>query len=114
MSDKNKEWRCFFCDEVFTTEKEAAEHFGCFDACEADTPACKLMQHQKQFIKYVRELENEVRQYQAENKPLQKAIWCLENEIYIKEKQAEERGYAKGVSDMKSQGYCVEPQKHAS
>lgn len=31
-----KQWRCFFCDEVFTRRKDAAEHFGRDDACEAE------------------------------------------------------------------------------
>jgi hypothetical protein len=34
-----KTWRCFHCDEVFTDESEAREHFG---ADEAKTPACRL------------------------------------------------------------------------
>lgn len=27
-TDESKTWRCFYCDEVFTTETEAAQHFG--------------------------------------------------------------------------------------
>ena|SRR5260221_14403103 len=109
---KRKTWRCYFCDEVFFSREKAALHFGCFDACEADEPACKLMQHQERFLEYVRGLEEEIRQYQAENTPLQKAIWDLSYTIDTKVKEAEEKGYAKGVSDMMKQGYCVEPNKH--
>jgi hypothetical protein len=34
-----KQWRCFFCDEVFKTRREAADHFG-ESLCDADVPAC--------------------------------------------------------------------------
>lgn len=106
-----KQWRCFFCDEVFTSRSKAALHFGVFDACEA--PACKLMQHQERFIEYIRGLEDEIRLYQTDSQPLQRAIWDLEATIQEKVKAAEEAGYAKGVNDMTKQGYCVEPQRHA-
>jgi hypothetical protein len=107
-----KKWRCYFCDEVFTNKDKAAEHFGVFEACEADVPACKLMQHQEEFIKYVRGLEQEIRLYQDDNQPLQRAMFALNDEINSKVKEAEEKGYAKAVQDMMKQGYCVEPAKH--
>lgn len=112
MASENPEWRCFFCDEVFTRREDAAEHFGSFDAHDADEPACKLMRHQKEFMKYVRGLEEEIRLYQDENQPLQKAIQLVEYEMATKEREAEERGYNKGVQDMTKQGMCPEPEKH--
>lgn len=105
-------WRCFFCDEIFRSREKAALHFGAFDACEADEPACKLMQHQERFIEYVRGLEQEIRLYQDENTPLQKAMFDLQDEMHKRVTEAEEKGYAKGVADMQAQGYCVEPAKH--
>lgn len=107
-----KQWRCYFCDEVFTSKDKAALHFGVFEACEADEPACKLMQHQERFMEYVRGLEHQIRLYQDENTPLQKAIWDVENLMQVSVNEAEQKGYNKGVADMKNQGYCVEPQKH--
>lgn len=112
MTNRNKTWRCFFCDDVFRSRESAARHFGKFDACEADEPACKLMTHQERFIEYVRGLEDEIRQYQDDNKPLQRAIWDLEATISDKIKHAEEQGYSKGVKDMMAQGWCPEPDKH--
>lgn len=109
-----KQWRCFFCDEVFTSRDKAAQHFGVFEACEADEPACKLMQHQERFIQYVRGLEEEIRLYQDDNQPLQRAIWDLEATIADKVRTAEEQGYAKAVNDMQKQGYCPEPQRHCA
>lgn len=109
---KRKTWRCYFCDEVLLTREKAALHFGEFDACEADEPACKLIQHQERFMEYVRGLEREIRNYQDDNTPLQRAIWDLEHTISTKVKEAEEKGYNKGVDDMRKQGYCAELNKH--
>ena len=69
------------------------------------------MQHQERFIQYVRGLEQEVRLYQDDNAPLQRAIWDLHAEIEDRTTHAEQRGYDRGVSDMRSQGFCVEPEK---
>lgn len=106
-----KQWRCFFCDEIFRSKEKAALHFG-VSLCEADVPACKLFESQELVLKYIRECENEIRQYQDDNKPLQRAIWVIQEEKAQAIKEAEEKGYAKGVSDMHKQGYCVEPSKH--
>lgn len=116
---KNKNaisWRCFFCDEVFKNREEAALHFGVFDACEADEVACKLVPNQQKVLKYIRELENQVRDLLAErhedSHPLLDALFDAQNEVNSREKLAEEKGYAKGVADMIKQGYCVESSKH--
>ena len=109
-----KQWRCFFCDDVFTSPKAAALHFGAFDSCEPDTTACKLMSHQQNLIEYVRGLEDEVRLYQAENHPTIKAVFAVEDEMRRAVVKAEQAGYDKGVADMKNQGLCVEPQKHVA
>lgn len=118
MSNKRKTWRCFFCDEVFIDKQDAAIHFGVFDACEADQTACQLMKHQVKVVEYIRCLESEVRDLQSqvhnETHPLLSAIYDIQHEVDSRERSAEERGYAKGVAEMKAQGYCVEPMKHAT
>lgn len=70
------------------------------------------MQHQERFIEYVRGLEQEVRLYQDDNHPLQRAIWDLQATIQEKVNAAEEAGYNRGVRDMMKQGQCPEPEKH--
>ncbi len=90
----------------------AALHFGCFDSCEPDTTACKLMAHQQHVLEYIRGLEEEIRLYQAENHPTIKAVFAVEDEMRRAVTKAEEAGYARGVADMKAQGFCVEPAKH--
>jgi hypothetical protein len=109
-----KQWRCFFCDEVFKRPRDAAEHFGCDDACEADVPACKIAAHEGHLIHYIRKLEKELRRYQTEDSDVMRSIATLESDMAQKVRQAEELGYAKGVRDMKAQGFCAEPQAHAA
>lgn len=108
-----KQWRCFFCDDVFTSAKAAALHFGVFDSCEPDVTACKLMSNQQHVLEYIRGLEEEVRLYQAENYPTIKAMYAVEDEMRRAVRKAEEDGYARGVDDMKKQGFCVEPARHS-
>lgn len=108
-----KQWRCFFCDEVFTRSQDAAKHFGCDDACEVDIPACKLAAHEGHLLTYIRKLENKLRRYVTEDSDIQRALMALESDMAEKVRMAEDRGYAKGVADMKAQGFCVEPGKHA-
>lgn len=108
-----KQWRCFFCDEVFRRWKDAAEHFGCDDACEADTPACKIAAHEGHLVKYIRKLENELRRHMHEDTELHRSIYTLEAEKTAATLHAEEKGYERGVADMKAQGYCADPPAHA-
>lgn len=112
VSHDTREWRCFFCDDVFTTQEAAALHFGGFDSCEPDTTACKLMSHQQHVLEYIRGLEDEISLYQAENHPTIKAVFAVEAEMRRAVTKAEEAGYARGVADMRKQGFCVEPAKH--
>lgn len=112
MNADGREWRCFFCDEVFTTAREASLHFGSFDSCEPDVTACKLMSHQQHVLEYIRELEEQVTMYQAENHPTVKAMYALEDEMRRAVLRAEEAGYNKAVQEMKAQGFCPEPKKH--
>lgn len=111
-----KQWRCFFCDELFTSRDKAALHFGAFEACEADEVACKLLPHQEKVLKYIRECERQIKQLTEErhdeSHPLLEALRDLQYEMASREKTAEEKGYTKGVSDMMKQGLCPEPQKH--
>lgn len=111
-----KQWRCFFCDEVFTSKDKAAQHFGAFDACEADEVACKLLPYQEKVLKYIRDLETHVRELQSQvhkdSHPLLASIYDIQHEMASRERIAEERRFAKGVADMKKQGLCVEPAKH--
>lgn len=108
----NPHWRCFFCDEVFTTRGLAAEHFGTEVGCDYPTPACQIKAHEGHLVTYIRKLEEELGVWNRESHQIQQAILTLEGEVATQVRQAEERGYSRGVEDMKKQGFCVEPQKH--
>lgn len=50
-------WRCFHCDEVYTNEAAAREHFG--DDGERDTAACKLNRGEGELVARLREVNRE-------------------------------------------------------
>lgn len=106
-----KEWRCFFCDEVFITQEGAAEHFG-VDAEDCCT-MCQIKSYEGGLVKYIHELEREIHAYQTDQDPISQSFLdcCAEYERKLVE--AEQKGYDKGVQDMKAQGLCPEPQKHS-
>lgn len=106
-------WRCFFCDEVFTAREAAAEHFGTEVGCDYPTPACQIKAHEGHLVTYIRKLETELATWNSESHEMQKAIVSLEIRVTEDIRRAEERGYARGVDDMKKQGFCVEPEKHS-
>lgn len=110
----NPHWRCFFCDEVFTTRGLAAEHFGTEVGCDYPITACQIKAHEGHLVAYIRKLEEELGVWSSESHDIQKAIFTLESEITGKVRRAEEEGYARGVADMQRQGLCVEPAKHST
>lgn len=96
-----KQWRCFFCDEVFTRFKDAAEHFGSDDACEADMPACKIAAHEGHLVHYIRKLEAELASYRSDDSDIMRSIMTLESDHRQALIRAEEEGYGKGIRDTK-------------
>lgn len=108
----NPHWRCFFCDEVFTTRGLAAEHFGTEVGCDYPVTACQIKAHEGHLVTYIRKLETELGVWNSESHQIQQAIVTLEGEVASRVRRAEDDGYARGVADMKKQGFCVEPQKH--
>lgn len=72
MSDKS--WRCFHCDEVFTDEASARDHF----AIEGIPPMCvdPLTKDEKARMVVVRKLESELVKWRAENEQLDHEAGC--------------------------------------
>lgn len=95
----NEQWRCFFCDEVFTRREDAAEHFGRDDSCEADVPACKIAAHEGHLVHYIRKLEDELRRYQTEDSDVMRSIMALESDHWQALMREEEKGYERGLRD---------------
>lgn len=105
-----KQWRCFHCDEVFTHERWAREHFG---ASQMQTAACQIKGSEGHLLAALRKAEDQLASYRAEDNDLMRAYHGIQAEKVEAERRAEEKGYERGVRDMKAQGLCVEPAKHA-
>lgn len=99
-----KQWRCFHCDTVFRSAACAAIHFG---ADEAATCAC-VLPHEQHLVDHIRDLEEQLAGYRAEDSKILRAIYTLEADHRQALIRTEEAGYNKGVQDMKAQGYRTE------
>lgn len=93
---RRTEWRCFHCDEVFTSPTAAGIHFG---ADQAATCAC-VLPHERHLVKHIRDLEAQLDRYRAEDSEVMRSIMTLEAEHRQALIRAEEEGYARGVRDM--------------
>ena len=91
-----KQWRCFHCDEVFTSRLCAAQHFG-FDG---DTTACKIKSHEGHLVAYIRELEDKIARYRNDDSDVMRSMFALEADHRQALIRAEEEGYNRGVRDM--------------
>jgi hypothetical protein len=77
----SKVWRCFFCDEVFRSRKEAYEHFG-EENCETDPPACvdPLRSDEKEMFKQLREARDFAMKCQREAERAEELLEGLQAE----------------------------------
>lgn len=94
-----KQWRCFHCDTVFTSLTCAAIHFG---ADESSTCAC-VLPHEQHLVKHIRDLEEQIARYRAEDSDVMRSIYTLEADHRQALIRAEEDGYNRGVRDMTNQ-----------
>jgi hypothetical protein len=85
-------WRCFHCDEVFTTVVDAAFHFGYADL---EKPACLVDAVE------LRNLQMDLRRYREEDTDLHRALHAKDSEMQQAVLRAEEAGYARGLADAK-------------
>lgn len=104
-----KQWRCFHCDAVFRSASEAGIHFG---ADEAATCAC-VMRHEQHLVEHIRDLEAQLASYRDDRDQIMRSIMMLEGEHAAELRREEEKGYERGVRDMKAQGLCADPQAHS-
>jgi hypothetical protein len=99
-----KQWRCFFCDAVFTRRVDAAEHFG---ADELAQPACQIKGHEHRLVQKIREQESDLARWRDELEPTLRALEEMRGEHSIALRRAEEEGYNRGVRDMRRQLIAV-------
>lgn len=92
-----RRWRCFHCDEVFTREQDAAEHFGADQFAE---PACQIKGHENLLVRKIREQETLILSYLHEDATVLRAMEAMQSDHAQALRKAEEDGYNRGVLDM--------------
>lgn len=92
-----KKWRCFHCDEVFTSSRCAMIHFG---ADCSKTAACQLKSFEGNLVTYIRDLERQLDRYRADDSDVMRALYTQQADHQQALIRAEEDGYNKGVRDM--------------
>lgn len=97
LAEAKQSWRCFFCDEVFTTTEAAHEHFG--DDCCEPMAACKLNELEGGILKLYREALRALEDYQNDSDRSSKFFYEIGAAHAVALKRAEEDGYAKGLRD---------------
>ena len=91
-----KKWRCFHCDEVFTSPRCAAKHFG---SDEGGPPACQIKAYEGHLVTYIRRLEDDLARCRAEDSDVMRAIMTMEADHRQALRRAEEQGYERGLRD---------------
>lgn len=91
-----KQWRCFFCDEVFDDKEAARLHFGNEQMGE---PACQISASDGGLLARVRELEATIHRYVIEEHGLDSALASVFADHTRALIRAEQEGYDKGLAD---------------
>jgi hypothetical protein len=98
-----KSWRCFHCDDVFTSVRAATEHFG---GSQGALTGCQIKGHEHGLLALLREQEAELAAHRAENTPLINAIASMRAEHDVALRRAEELGFGRAVAEM--QALCAQ------
>lgn len=85
-----KEWRCFHCDELFSTVGTARDHFGDHEGCQ---PACHIN------AKEYRKMERRMERYNAEDSDADRRFHAMQADHGTALIREEEKGYARGLAD---------------
>jgi hypothetical protein len=91
----SKEWRCFHCDEIFTSYAEAELHFG--RSCMSN-PTCTVSAAE------LRDMENQLERYRQEDTELHRTLHRMQAEHSVALRREEEKGYLRGIRDVKVHG----------
>lgn len=96
-------WRCFHCGETFTKAQErwAREHFGLDPDAK---PVCLIRTAgESALLTALREAEHQLAHYRAEDGLILNAMYSMSADHRSAIADAEQRGYDRGVADMRSQ-----------
>lgn len=102
MGRINGPWRCFHCSEICATEAHAREHFG---GVRGALTACELKSSDRHLIEVIRDQEEQLERYRAEDSEIMRAMRCQSGEHAEALRAAEEKGYARGIADMRKDGW---------
>lgn len=86
-------WRCYHCNEVFTSHDSASDHFG---RNEYSYPICKI--NGKQY----REMEEQVRRSNEQDSETDRQMAGIQVRHQSELRREEELGYARGLRDAKT------------
>lgn len=89
-------WRCFHCDEVFTTVEAARAHFG---DSELEEPGCKLNALEGGLLDLYRKAQDELHSYRIEDSATSREFYALGAKHQTALRDAEQSGYDKGLAD---------------
>jgi hypothetical protein len=90
-------WRCFHCDEVFTSRQDGWHHFG---RDESATPACKIKAAgEYALLEALRNAEDQLSRYHAEDSDTARAMHAVAADNQVALRREEEKGYARGLKD---------------
>jgi hypothetical protein len=98
-SPEGREWRCFHCDEVFTDEVTAKDHFGYDMLAE---PGCKLNQIEGGLLGILRRQEDRLDAYHREDTASYREFYSLGADHSQALRREEEKGYARGLADARA------------
>jgi hypothetical protein len=100
VSHAGTPWRCFHCDDVFSSRSEASAHFGYqVDA----TPACKIAPDLRGLVKFIRWQESQLQRYRSENSDAARQFYALGADHAQALRCEEEKGYARGLADARAE-----------
>ena len=97
-----RSWRCFHCGETFHAPVEAGIHFGWTQGAET---ACRLNKSERKLAGTVRYLEAQLARYQSEDSDKDREFHAMQARHSVALREAEQRGYDRGMADMREQGY---------
>lgn len=98
---RQKTWRCFHCDELFTNPRHAASHFG---VEEGTTPGCvAVLRHgESHLLDRIRDLTQQLSRFYEEDGDIMRWQVTKESDHRRALICEEERGYEKGCRDMRA------------
>jgi hypothetical protein len=101
------QFTCFHCWESFDAstlegQRAARDHFGwTVDA----KPACQIKRDERHLIFRIRTQEEQLARHRAEDSDTDRAMHAMAARHAVELRQAEEKGYARGLADMRKEGW---------